>query len=202
MLLSSVAFALMGTLCHALGSRWEWPVIALARSAVPLVAVTALALAAGVKLAWWRPALLWAWSLGAGLAMLCTFFALTRLPVADVLTLANMYPLWVALLSWPLLKQRPSRSVWPCVACGVAGVALVQRPHFDGRDGALLAALAASFTAAVALLALHRLKGLDGRAVIVHFSAVALLLSAASLVVFGPAETMSGVMGPGCLLML
>src|SRR4051794_14773982 len=202
MLLSSVAFALMGTLCHALGSRWEWPVIALARSAVPLVAVTALALAAGVKLAWWRPALLWAWSLGAGLAMLATFFALTRLPVADVLTLTNMYPIWVALLSWPLLRQRPSRSVWLCAAGGVAGVALMQRPHFDGRDVALLAAVAASLTSAVALLALHRLKDLDGRAVIAHFSAVALLLSVVALLVFGPVRTPAPVVGHGSLLML
>src|SRR3954462_12183555 len=116
MLLSSLGFALMGTLGHALGSRVGWPLIALARSAVPLVAVTALALLAGVNLVLWRPGLLWVWSVGAGLAMLGTFFPLPRLPVSDVLTLTNMYPLWVALLSWPLLKQRPSRSVWPCLA--------------------------------------------------------------------------------------
>src|SRR5947209_11686355 len=139
MLVSSLSFAAMATLAHALGTSCDWPVIALARSLVPLAGVTVVALLCGAKLALWHPPLLWVWSVGAGLGMLGTFFALQRLPASDVLTLTNTYPVWVALLSWPLLGERPPWSLWPCVLAGVAGVVLVQQPHLAEQDPALLA---------------------------------------------------------------
>jgi drug/metabolite transporter (DMT)-like permease len=114
---------------------------------------------------------------------MCTFFAFTRLPISDVLTLTNLFPLWVALLAWPVLGQRPTAGVWLAVAMGLAGVVLIQRPHLAAGNFAALAAVAASLASAVAMLGLHRLHGIDARAIVFHFSAVSMLFCFALLAV-------------------
>ncbi len=113
------------------------------------------------------------------------------MPVGEMLALTHLFPLWVALFSWPVLGLRPTIGVWIAVVAGILGVWLIELPYMTlgdtvseqsvvtpviGRDRlAALAALAASFTSAIALLGLHRLKHIDPRAIVVHFSAVALL---------------------------
>jgi drug/metabolite transporter (DMT)-like permease len=202
MVLGSLAFALMGAFTHALRYRCDWQVIVLARAALQLTFALALARAGGVRLLVWRPGLLWVRSVGGSVSMVCMFYAYTRLPVADVLTLANTFPIWVALLSWPLLRRRPSTAVWLAVASGVLGVALMLRPHFAAANLASLLALASSVFTAVAMIALHRLRRVDPRAVIVHFSAVALALCVASLFLFDRAFSPGDVWHPDTLLLL
>jgi len=177
MLCGSLAFAIMGTVAHALGSSCDWQVIALARSSLPLVFGAALAVSGGAKLVVWKPRTLWMRSIAGSLSMMGTFFALTRLPVSDVFTLTNMFPIWVALLSWPLLGEAPSGRVWLAVACGVFGVILIQQPHIAAGNFAALIALASSVSTAFAMIGLHRLHGIDVRAIVVHFSGVALVFS-------------------------
>jgi drug/metabolite transporter (DMT)-like permease len=83
-----------------------------------------------------------------------------------------------------MLGRPPSLAVWFAVGCGVAGVLLIQPPQVaDGRLAALLV-LASSLSTALAMIALHRLGGTDARAVIVHFSAVAMAFCVASLLLF------------------
>jgi drug/metabolite transporter (DMT)-like permease len=184
MLCGSLAFALMGTLAHALGPRCDWQVIALVRSLLPLAICAFLARRAGARLVFWRPRTLWVRSCAGSVSLVCTFYALTRLEVSDVLTLTNMFPLWVALLSWPLLRERPAGRVWLAVACGLAGVVLIQQPHLAEGNFVALLALASSLFTAVAMLGLHRLQDIDARAIVVHFSAVALVFAAASFFMF------------------
>jgi drug/metabolite transporter (DMT)-like permease len=184
MLIGSFAFALMAALAHALGPYCDWQVIALARTGLALVFSLLLAWSAGVPLVFARPRTLWIRSIAGSISLICTFFALPRLPVSDVLTLTNTFPIWVALLSWPLLGEMPSWRVWLSVAGGVAGVALIQQPHFAAGNFASFVALGGSFSTAVAMIGLHRLRHLDVRAVVVHFSTVSLLFCVASLFLF------------------
>ena len=55
MLCGSFAFACMGTLAHEVSRECDWPVVALARSLVPLVLVGGICLAGGVPMVWRRP---------------------------------------------------------------------------------------------------------------------------------------------------
>jgi drug/metabolite transporter (DMT)-like permease len=189
-----MAFAVMGTLAHALGSSCDWRIIALARSSLALVFGAVLALTASVQLVFLRPRTLWMRSIAGSFSLVGTFFALTRLPVSDVLTLTNMFPIWVAVLSWPLLAERPSNGVWLSVASGVAGVVLIQQPHFAEGNFASLIALGCSFFTAIAMIGLHRLHQIDVRAIVVHFSAVSLLFCTAALLLFERAAPPQGVL--------
>ena len=62
------------------------------------------------------------------------------------------------------------------VLIGIVGIVLIQRPQFGGGQIAVAAALVSSLTSAVALIGLHQVRELDPRAVVVHFSGVALAL--------------------------
>ena len=176
MVLGSFALAAMGAIAHRLRGSCDWQVIVLARVCLQLLLAGLLAYLAGVSLVFWKPGILWVRSIAGSLGMVCMFYAYTRLPVAEALVLNNMFPIWVALLSWPLLKQFPSRAVWLAVASATAGVVLMQQPRLLEGNLASLVALASSLCTAIAMIALNRLHGIDSRAIIVHFSAVAVLM--------------------------
>jgi drug/metabolite transporter (DMT)-like permease len=99
-----------------------------------------------------------------------------------------MFPIWVALLSWPMLGEWPSGSVWVAVASGVAGVALIQQSQLEVGNWAVLTALASSMCTGFAMIGLHRLRDIDPRAIVVHFSAVACLFALAALLFFPPSS--------------
>lgn len=168
-------FASMGALTHALGSRCDWLTIALVRVAFMFTATVTVARASGAGLVVWRPRSLWLRSLAGTFSLVCTFYALTRLPLGDVLTLSNTYPLWIVVLSWAAMRQAPRAGDILRVLCGLAGVALIGRPHLSGANPAVAVALVGSVATAVAMINLHRLRNIDPRAVVAHFSGVASL---------------------------
>ena len=172
MLSSSLAFAAMGALGHLAGERVDWRLVAGARTVLAFVFSAAFAVSTGVRLVVFRPRILWVRSVAGSCALLCYFYAVTHLPVSTALTLTSTVPVWVTLLAWPALGQRPSGADWLAVAVGVCGVALVQRPQLDGDPLAAALALACAFGTAVAMMGLNRLGAVDARAVVAHFSAV------------------------------
>jgi drug/metabolite transporter (DMT)-like permease len=184
MLAGSLAFALMGALAHAVAQSCPWQIVALSRCLLVFVMVGAMAALGGVHLVLWRPRTLWLRSFAGSLSLVGTFYALARLQVSTVLTLTNMFPIWVALLSWPMLGIVPSVRVWLAVLAGVAGVYLLQHPQSDGPQLAVLIALSCSLSTAVAMLGLHRLKSVEPQAVVVHFAGVATLFCIASFALF------------------
>ncbi len=202
MLAGSVAFAVMGSAAHLLGAYCDWQVIAVVRAGSVLVFATVLALVGGARLVLWRPATLWARSIAGSVSMVATFFAFTRLPVSDVLTLTNVFPIWVALLSWPLLGEPPGLIALLAVGCAVLGVGLIQQPHLAEGNLATVVAAGASLFTAVAMLGLHRLRGLNPLAIVVHFSAVALVFCTASAFVFERSVPLVNLLGLWPLLLL
>lgn len=172
MLAGALAFAVMGIFAHAAGDHCSWPWIALARSTVALLLAVGLAVIQRTPLVFLRPRTLWMRSIAGSLSVVCNFYALSHLPVSDALTLTNMFPVWIAVLSWPILGRIPERDVWLSVACSLAGVMVLQRSFPSELGLGMAAGMTGSVTSAVALIGLHRLKGLPANAVVVHFSAV------------------------------
>ncbi|CAN5323927.1 DMT family transporter [soil metagenome] len=90
------------------------------------------------------------------------FFALTRLPLAQAIAISYLSPIFVSVLAVPLLRERPSPSIWAALMLGFAGVAISVLPELlairaGAGDGRLLgmasAAVAAMAFAGVMLLA-------------------------------------------------
>jgi drug/metabolite transporter (DMT)-like permease len=157
MLLGSFVFSIMSALAHALGDRVDWQVVAIARSGVAFVLALVLAVAGGARLVFLRPGMLWVRSLSGSVSLVCTFYALTHMPLAEVLTITNTgAPEWLP----------------------------------------VAAAFGAAWSTALAMLGLNRLGNLDTRSVVAHFSAVATVVSVASLWIF-PREYPEGPVWAG-----
>jgi drug/metabolite transporter (DMT)-like permease len=177
MLASALAFATMGAQTFALGGRCDWLLIALVRAIAMFLMAVGLAWRKGVALPVFHPRTLWLRSLTGSLSLVCNFYAMTRLPVADVLTITNTYPLWILILTAVAYHVMPTRGEVLGVIIGLAGVVLVQRPHLGGDRLASSLAVVASLSTAVAMLGLHRLRNVDARAIVAHFAGVAAILS-------------------------
>ena len=184
MLAGSASFAVMAALAHAAGERCSWQTVAVARAFLVLLFVGTYTVATGTRLVFFRPRRLWVRSLAGSLSLVMTFYALSRLPASTVVTHTNTFPIWVAILSWPVLGALPSGRVWLAVLGGVAGVYLIQMPHEAGDDFAIALALLAAGATSVAMIGLHKLRGVNPNAVVVHFSAVATLASLSAFVFF------------------
>ena len=184
MLCGAACFAVMTAFAAALKDECDWQWIAIARTGLAMIFAASLAVAGGAKLVFLRPGKLWLRSIAGSVSLVCSFYAITHHSASEVVTLFNMFPLWVAVLSWPLLGESPPLDVWPAVIIGLIGIALMQQPEFGGAQIAIAAAIFCSFTSAIALIGLHQLKEIDPRAIVAHFSAVALACCIAALFLF------------------
>jgi drug/metabolite transporter (DMT)-like permease len=188
MLIGSVFFAAMGLFTESLGDEYSFTWIAVIRSVLAFLFALTLAKSAGVKLVYFRPRTLWMRSLAGSCAMLCTFYAMTHYDVAVVLSLTSTFPIWIAVLGWPLLGHLPSRETWFALAISTTGMFLVysaatgdqvslkSNAHYVPQLAIPVAALAAMFSG-IALIGLHKVKEVDARAVVTHFSAVSSVIT-------------------------
>ncbi len=189
MLSGSFSFTLMAVLVSDLvhvRQQCDWQMVAVFRAGLVAVFAAIIALAIGVKLVFW-PWRLWIRSISGSASMVCTFYAFGHLPVPDVITLTNTFPIWVALLAWPLYGRPPGMKMACAILIGVMGVALVEQPHFQAGNLGVFSALAAALFTAIAMLGLHSLGRIEPLAVVVHFSAVATVFCVAAYFV-GPLQ--------------
>ena len=186
MLLGAASFSVMAALTAGLKDQCDWQWIAIARTGLAMIFAASLAIGGGARLVFFRPGKLWMRSMAGSVSLVCGFYAMTHYPVSEVLTLTNMFPLWVALLSWPLLGQVPPLDTWPAMLVGLVGIVLMQQPDFQGAGAnlAIAAAVLSSLTSALAMIGLHQVRQIDTRAIVAHFSAVALAACVAALFIF------------------
>ena len=188
MLVGSIFFAFMALLAESLKEQFSYPWITMVRSGVATVLAIALALSAGARLVYLRPMTLWIRSLSGWASMICGFYAITHYDVEIVLALTNMYPLWVAILSWPLLGILPSKKTWIALVISCLGMwivyassiaAITSPSNFSTPKTAIPMAILAGMLSGVALINLHRVRHIDTRAIVAHFSGVATACSLA-----------------------
>src|SRR5688572_9032739 len=118
---SAVSFATMGALSKLLADTSDWRFLALVRAGLMLVFALAIGLATRTAFVFRGTPMLWMRSLVGSLSMLCTYYTITHLPFSEATTLIKCYPLWVAILSWIVLKERPSAKVWVAIIVGLVG---------------------------------------------------------------------------------
>lgn len=178
----------MGILAHRLGPALGWQRILTLRSGIGLGLSGLLLFQRGLTPKILRPGFLWVRSLCGLLVQACTFFALTRLPATDVVTLRNTSPLWIAALAASFGRERTTRGTWFGVTLGVLGVFLLESPRLASRDPATLLALGSAGVVAVNMLALSRLREVDPAQIVFHLTGVSFL---GSLIVLGGAPELS-----------
>lgn len=183
MLAASASFVVMNALTSRLGSTGvPFQTSAFARAAIGLLAALGFARARGASLAVADRRTMWTRSLAGSTSMLCTFYALSHLPLADATALLNTTPLWIALLAYLTLRESTNRAVLFALAAAGSGVVLIERPTIAAGSVAGLVALGAGVTSALAMVSLRRLGRETPEAVVVHFSWVATVVTGVMLV--------------------
>lgn len=184
--ISGFAFSWMVAFAKLAGSAANWQIVAIARCAIPLILIALWARWDGARLVIFGSRVLWIRSIAGSCSLVGTFYVLgTGMPITDIYTISNIFPIWVALLSWPMFGRFPSGIVWVSIFSSIAGVALIQGAELQGGHYGALIVVAISLFTAIAMLGLNQLKGLDPRAVVVHFSGTALVVSLVCLLLFG-----------------
>jgi drug/metabolite transporter (DMT)-like permease len=207
MLLGAVSFAFMGAFTHWAGETTDWRLIATIRAFLSCLIASAIAWRNGSKLVVIGTPTVWMRSLSGSISLLATFYALTALPIAECLALTNMFPLWVAFLSWPMLGHIPRAVHWLAAGLAVLGVGLMGATDFQqgsfSWNPAYLVALGASVTSAIAMIGLHRLRGMAPSAIVAHFSGVGVFFCLAALAMPGsPSIDFSSLTLPTGILIL
>ena len=97
------------------------------------------------------------------------FHALTQLPLALAVTISYLAPIFVAVLSVPVLKEKPSSAIWLALGAGLVGVSISVWPELAAGLEAISAprligmasAAAAAFAFAGVLLMARRMANRD-----------------------------------------
>jgi drug/metabolite transporter (DMT)-like permease len=177
MALAQLFFAGMNV-CTRLGARdLPWSEIAAVRFLIGALIALAIAWSRGSSLRISDRPSTWRRSVYGTLAAVCTFYALasSRISLGDAATLTATGPIFVALLSGPLLGERVGGRVALALALGFAGIVAVVRPSLSIAIPVATVATTGAVFYALAMIWLRRIgPGESHEAVVLHFSLVGL----------------------------
>lgn len=205
MLLSALGFALMAASVKAV-SGLGIPVLEIvaARAVVSLV-ISYLDIKRKRICVWGsnQPLLIARGAVGT-LALICVYFAVTTLPLAEAAILQYTYPAFTAVIALWFLKERIQRATVICIALSIAGLVVMLRPQLSAQvvlalpGVSVMAALLGALGSAVAYVLVRRLAQTEDAAVIIfYFPLIALPVA---LLLLGDAAVLPS--GEALLLLL
>ncbi|USD66362.1 DMT family transporter [Vibrio sp. SCSIO 43136] len=185
MLLSALSFALM-TACVKLVSTHGIPVfeIVAARALVSLLISYVDVKRKGISPWGNNKKLLFARGVAGSLALVCVYYSVTTLPLAEATILQYLHPVFTAFLALFFLKEKIQSSTIACIIFSLLGLVAIVSPNL-GLDAAqqlpslsIAAALAGAFGSGVAYVIVRKLSNTeDSSVIIMYFPLVALPLS-------------------------
>ena len=108
------------------------------------------------------------------------FYALSRIPIGEAMTLNKTAPFFTVLFAWLLLGERVTRRQLFALAVAFAGAMLVMKPGLRGGENfATACALVGGLCAGLAYVCVHLLgrRRTDGALIVLFFSAFSCLAS-------------------------
>lgn len=186
MLLSALGFSLMAACVKAV-SHYAIPVLEIvaARALVSLVISYLDVKRKGISI-WGEHKVLLVARGGAGfVALLCGYFAMTTLPLAEATVLKHLAPIFTALMALVFLKEQIKRSTLLCIVLSLIGLVIMVKPDLIFSTTvaeiplmSVMIALFGSLVAAVAYVIVRRLSQVEDSSVIIfYFPLVALPIS-------------------------
>jgi drug/metabolite transporter (DMT)-like permease len=134
------------------------------------------------------------------LATFCFFLGLRYLPLAEGSAITFLAPIFVVILSGPMLGERPTRARWAASIIGFVGVLIMLRPGSTILHPAVLLLIGTAVFNALFQITTRRLAGEDPRTTL-FYSALVGTVAMSALLPFGLAgESLTA--GEGGLLLL
>jgi drug/metabolite transporter (DMT)-like permease len=115
-------------------------------------------------------------------ALWCWFYAYRNIPLADAYALSFSAPLFMTVLSVPMLREQVGRHRWSAVLVGLAGVLIMVQPGGGVFDLSALVVLLSAFLYALAIILLRGLGATETTlGTVFYFTLFCTVVSAASL---------------------
>jgi drug/metabolite transporter (DMT)-like permease len=102
----------------------------------------------------------------------CFFTGLKTMPLAEAITIAFVAPLFITMLSRPILGEQIGRRRWGAVAVGFAGVIVALRPGFGGLGTGPILIMISAFAYALSMVLLRRFAGQEPTHNIFFYSSI------------------------------
>ncbi|MFT4650121.1 MAG: drug/metabolite transporter (DMT)-like permease [Polaribacter sp.] len=119
-----------------------------------------------------------------GVAQYCFYLGITKLPFATATTLTYIGPIFITILSIPILKHSVGVWRWAAVATGFIGVVLVIRPGTDIFTIYILLPLIASFGYSLSTICVRLIDNSIPTALINLYSSIGALACSAAILFF------------------
>ncbi len=91
------------------------------------------------------------------LSLICYFYSLQNLPLADAVAVSFTNPIFITLLSTALLKEKVGRNRWIAIILGFIGVIIIAQPDGLTLNIGVIYGLASSMFYALAMISLRTL---------------------------------------------
>lgn len=113
------------------------------------------------------------------LGLICNFYAIDRIGLADANILNKLSPFFAIIFSYFLLKEKASALEWACVAAAFAGALLIVKPSFQVEFLYAMAGVAGGLGAGLAYTFVRRLgtRGERGPVIVMCFSVFSCLVT-------------------------
>lgn len=166
MLLSALGFSLMAACVKAV-SQYDIPVLEIVAARAIVSLVISYLDVKRKRISVWgeNKTLLIARGAAGFVALLCGYFAMTTLPLAEATMLKHLSPIFTALMALLFLKEQIQRSTMLCIVLSIIGLVIMVKPDliFSSTVDELpltsvIVALSGSLVAAVAYVIVRRLS--------------------------------------------
>ncbi|MAY42690.1 MULTISPECIES: DMT family transporter [unclassified Neptuniibacter] len=185
MLLSALGFALMAA-CVKGASEYGIPVLEIvAARAVVSLCISYIDIKRKRIDVWGqnKGLLIARGSVGA-IALLCVYYAVTTLPLAEATIMQYTYPAFTALIALLFLKEKVQKATLLCIVLSLIGLVLMVQPTHEGSNLSslpwlsVMAALAGALGSAIAYVLVRKLSQTEDSSVIIfYFPLIALPIS-------------------------
>lgn len=125
-------------------------------------------------------------SVAGTLGMICNFYAIDRLNIADASILNKISPFFAIVFSFFILKEKPAVFDWIAVAVAFVGAVFVVNPVFSLEVIPALAGVAGGLGAGLAYTFLRKatMSGVKGKFIVFFFSAFSCAVALPFLIIF------------------
>ncbi len=118
-------------------------------------------------------------------AMGVIFYSFKTLPISDVVAIMFAAPIFMTMLSVPMLKEKVGIRRWSAVVVGFIGVLIIVEPGASGIDVAVLIVVFGTVLYSLAMIMVRILSATEPSATIVFYFTVAGTLVMTALLPFG-----------------
>jgi len=172
MVLAGLCFSATGVFVKLSGGHViVWTVI-FGRSVVIAVMTYILSKIQKVSLSFKEPKWLISSCITGFSAMACYFYAIPLIPLTTAVVLQWTSPLFVALFSGYLIKEKVSPFLFGCIGIAFAGTVLIISPSFEAIETNALYALASGILSALAYLSIRELRSTASSESVVFWFAI------------------------------